>query len=283
MNRHLKMSSMVRTFLVIGDPIDHSLSPNLHNAAFRDLGLDCTYMAYRVLRGELGAGIESCKRIGAAGFNVTIPHKVEVTQYLDELDEAAASMGAVNTVAASDRILKGYNTDRDGFLDPLRRRGISIGGASVLLLGAGGAARAIVAAFAAEGAGNVAIVNRTLPAAKSLADFAEASGLRAEAAGLEEAGCLAAGRDFIINATSLGMQDEPSPVPASSLSPDSTVYDIVYKPMKTDLIRKAKEMGSTIVYGYEMLLGQACRSFEIWHGMEAPYDTMKRALLGGLP
>ena len=152
---------MTKTFAVIGDPINHSLSPNIHNAAFRELGLDCTYIAYRIPKGELAAGVESLKSIKISGFNVTIPHKVEMLKYLDETDDSCKLIGATNTVSNDNGKLKGYNTDMDGFLDPIKKRNITAKDSDVLLLGAGGAARAIVVAFIKEKAAKITIANRT--------------------------------------------------------------------------------------------------------------------------
>ena len=164
---------MTSTYAVIGDPIDHSLSPNIHNAAFRSLNLDCTYSAYRIPKGELSAGIEALKTIKIAGFNVTIPHKIEMIKYLDVLDENCNLIGAVNTVSNDDGVLKGYNTDMIGFLDPIKKRNLTIKDSQVILLGAGGAARAIVTAMVKEKASKITIVNRTMENAIKLAEFAE--------------------------------------------------------------------------------------------------------------
>ena len=124
---------MVKTYAVIGDPIDHSLSPNIHNAAFRELGLDCTYIAYRIPKGELAAGIEALKKIKISGFNVTIPHKIEMIKFLDSVNEDCSIIGATNTVSNDDGRLIGYNTDMEGFLDPLKRRKINLADTKVLL------------------------------------------------------------------------------------------------------------------------------------------------------
>ena len=128
---------MSKTFAVIGDPIDHSLSPNIHSAAFRELNLDCSYIAYRIPKGELEEGVEALKKIKIDGFNVTIPHKVEMMKYLDKLDESCSIIGAVNTVTNDNGILKGYNTDMEGFLEPFKKRNLSVKDLKVLLLGAG--------------------------------------------------------------------------------------------------------------------------------------------------
>ena len=272
---------MVKTYAVIGDPIDHSLSPNIHNAAFRELELDCTYIAYRIPKDELEEGVESLKKINISGFNVTIPHKIEMMKYLDKVDEGCSIIGATNTVTFSDGILKGYNTDMDGFLDPIKKRNITIKNSKVLLLGAGGASRAIVAAFAKENAKEITIANRTLDKAKDLVEFAKKVGISANAVKLEDAEQFVSTHEFIVNSTSIGLKNESSPIPTDSISEKSIVYDIVYMPMNTDLIKKAKEKDATVIYGYEMLLGQACRAFEIWHEREAPYEVMKKAILGG--
>ena len=272
---------MSNTYAVIGDPIDHSLSPNIHNAAFRHLKLDHTYIAYKIPAGELSAGIEALKAIKIAGFNVTIPHKIEMMKFLDEMDTTCKVIGAVNTVLNEDGKLKGYNTDMIGFLDPIKKKNLTIKDSQVLLLGAGGAARAIVTAMVKEKAGKITIVNRTLENANKLAEFAKKIGGNVDTVSIQEANKLIADYKFIINSTSIGMRNEPSPISTENISKDSIVYDIVYQPINTDLIKKSKENGATIIYGYEMLLSQAACSFEIWHKMEAPYDVMKKTLLGG--
>lgn len=270
---------MAKTFAVIGDPIDHSMSPNIHNAAFKALNMDCTYIAYRIPRGELEDGIASLRKINISGFNVTIPHKIEVLRYLDGMSDECRTIGAANTVANEDGRLVGYNTDMDGFLAPIKQRGIPIKGQSVLLLGAGGAARAIVAGFAKEGAGRITISSRTRERADELARFASGLGMEASSVPLEDA---SKGRyRFIVNATPVGLKNEPSPISTDMIDSECIVYDIIYMPMNTDLITQSKKRGATIIYGYEMLLGQAAMAFEIWHKVKAPYDAMKRVLLGG--
>jgi len=272
---------MVKTFAVIGDPIDHSLSPNIHSAAFRELNLDCSYIAYRISKGELEVGIEGLKKIKIDGFNITIPHKVEMMKYLDRIDESCSLIGAVNTVTYKDGILKGYNTDMDGFLEPFKKKKLNISNTKVLLLGAGGAARAIVAGFAKEKVSNITIANRTLENANNLSEFGKKIGLSANAIEIKDVGDSEKNYDIIVNATSVGLKNEPSPISLEGINEKTIVYDIVYMPMNTDFIKKAKERKATIIFGYEMLLGQAVRSFEIWHGRDAPYNAMKKALLGG--
>ncbi len=273
---------MSKTYAVIGDPIDHSLSPNIHNAAFRHSKLDHTYIAYKIPAGELAAGIDALKAIKIAGFNVTIPHKIEMMKFLDEMDTTCKVIGAVNTVLNENGKLKGYNTDMIGFLDPIKKKNFTIKNSQVLLLGAGGAARAIITAMIKEKASKISIVNRTQENANKLADFAKKIGGNVDTISIQEANKLITDYKFIINSTSIGMRNEPSPISTENIGKNSIVYDIVYQPINTDLIKKSKENGATIIYGYEMLLSQAACSFEIWHKMEAPYDAMKNVLLGGI-
>ena len=272
---------MAKSFAVIGDPIDHSLSPNIHSAAFRELNLDSSYIGYRIPKGELEGGVEGLKKIKINGFNVTIPHKIEMMKYLDKMDESCSIIGAVNTVVNNEGVLKGYNTDMDGFLEPLKKRNITIQNSKVLLIGAGGAARAIVAGIAKEKAASIDIANRTIEKANNLSEFARKLGLSASVKKIESIDTATENYDIIINATSIGLKDEPSPISFEGINEKTVVYDIVYAPMNTDFIKKAKAKNAIIIYGYEMLLGQAIRAFEIWHEMKAPYNAMKKSLLGG--
>ena len=271
---------MGKSFAVIGDPINHSLSPNIHSAAFRELNLDSSYIGYRIPKGELESGVEGLKKIKISGFNVTIPHKIEMMKYLDKMDESCSIIGAVNTVVNNDGVLKGYNTDMDGFLEPLKKRNISIQDKKILLIGAGGAARAIIAGMSKEKAEEVDIANRTTKNAEELSEFATRIGLSTNVKKIEEIKNLQK-YNVIINSTSIGLKDEPSPILFEHANENAVIYDIVYSPMNTDFIKKAKDKKLEVIYGYEMLLGQATRAFEIWHEMKAPYNAMKKALLGG--
>ena len=271
---------MTKTYAVIGDPIDHSLSPALHNAAYLFLGLDCTYIAYRIPKGELEFGIESLKKIGVSGFNVTIPHKVDMMQFLNDADEECKLVEAANTVVNNNGHLKGYNTDVDGFLEPIRKRSIDCRGADILLIGAGGAARAIVAAFKKEKIHKITIANRTEERAQSLIRFAHQLGLESDYSDLKNAGEVAGNYKFIVNATSMGLKGSGCPIITKNIGRGSIVYDIVYMPVETSLIEQSKNQGATIIYGWEMLLAQAMKSFEIWLKMPAPYEAMRLTLLG---
>jgi len=252
---------MTKTYAVIGDPIDHSLSPAIHNAAFGFLRMDCAYIAYRIPKGEL-------------------PHKVDMIEFLDEKDENCKTIGATNTVVNNNNFLKGYNTDMDGFLDPIKKRNLDCRDSNVLLVGAGGAARAIVAGLAKEKVHKITIANRTKQRADELIKFANSLGVQSDYSDLDNAGNVAGRYKFIVNATSMGLKGTPSPISTKTITKDSIVYDIVYMPVETELIEQSKKQGATIIYGWEMLLGQAMRSFEIWTGQSAPYQAMKMTLLG---
>ena len=169
----------------------------------------------------------------------------------------------------------------DGFLEPIKRKEIKIKNSKILLLGAGGAARAIVTGFQKEGVNEIIIANRTKENGDKLTEFSKKIGLDARSVYLEEMDVLDKKFDFIVNASSLGLNGEKNIIPEKFFTEETTVYDIVYKPVKTDLINKAKEKNCKIIFGYEMLLGQAIRSFEIWLDKKAPYEIMKRSILGG--
>ncbi len=264
------------TYAVIGDPIDHSLSPSIHNAAFRKLGMDCAYISFRISRGELRDGLESLAAAKIVGFNVTIPHKVAIMEMLDDIAPECKAVGACNTVAVNAGRLEGHNTDVGGFLDPLVKHSVRLDSADALVVGTGGAARAVVYGLVSKNA-KVTVAGRTVQKAQDVAADMDAT---VAAITLDDVASSASASDIIINTTPVGMGDEPSLVPADSIRKGATVYDIVYRPIKTALIRSALERGAAVIYGYEMLLAQAALSFEIWHKTPAPYDAMKQALLG---
>ncbi len=275
------MQASAKTYCIIGDPIHHSLSPAMHNAAFTAKGLNCTYIAFRVPQNELKESIESLRSINIAGFNVTTPHKTNVMRYLDELEAMAKKASAVNTVNNIEGIFRGYNTDVYGFIEPLRKRHVDFRGMHVLLIGSGGAARAVVVALAEENAiAKLVIANRDVQRAKELATLGDRLGMKCEVVPFEKATAFSPACDLIINATKLGMNNEPSVIDHLHIQKGSIVYDIVYRPMVTDLIENAKYAQASVVYGYEMLIEQGAKAFEIWTGLPAPRDAMKKNLLG---
>jgi shikimate dehydrogenase len=275
------LEKSIKTYCIIGDPIEHSLSPAMHNAAFNFLKLRSTYIAYRVAYSELAASICSLKEVRLAGFNVTIPHKTRILKYIDVLDRVASTAGAVNTVQNVDGVLYGYNTDVGGFLRPLAKRGINLNGLNVLLLGAGGAARAVVVALSSKTENlKISIANRNRDRAKELAKIGNTLGANCESFSLQDVQLLSYRADMIVNTLPLGMYNEKSIIDVQYIPSDSIVYDVVYRPVLTDLLKNAKQAGATLVYGYEMLLEQGAESFQIWTGIPAPLEVMRKSLLG---
>jgi shikimate dehydrogenase len=278
---HTVVVEEMRTYCIIGDPVSHSLSPAMHNAAFKSLSMDDVYIAYKVSSHELESSVESLRSVKISGFNVTIPHKIAVLQYLDEVDLLSRKAGAVNTVASIDGRFKGFNTDIQGFLQPLLSRGIDFRGLSVLLFGAGGSARAVVASLSSvTGISKLVVANRTYNKSSELSKQAELQGLTSSVSMIEEAKVMAKRFDLIVNATSVGLQSNESILDSEDIDGSSTVYDLVYRPVMTKLLENAREKGARVIYGYEMLLEQGAQAFEIWTGLKAPIPAMKKALFG---
>jgi shikimate dehydrogenase len=277
------MQSQIKTYCIIGDPVQYSLSPAMQNAAFNSIGLKCTYIAFRVPKGELEESISSLRSANIAGFNVTIPHKVEVINHVDEVDTTAKKAKAANTVKNVEGILKAYNTDVYGFIEPLHKRNVSFSGMTILLLGAGGAARAVIAALSEEnGIAKVIIANRSPRKALEIARIGASLGLECETTDFHSVQQASARSNLIVNTTPIGTKTngEDSIIDYEHITKDSIVYDMIYKPVTTNLLENAKYAQAQIVYGYEMLLEQGAKAFEIWTGMTAPRDAMKRALFG---
>ncbi len=278
-----------RTRLVglLGHPIEHTLSPAMHNAAFNALGLNYCYLPLPVAPAELGAAIAGVVALGFVGVNVTIPHKQNVMAYLDEISTEAQAIGAVNLIEFRQNRRIGHNMDGIGFLEALRRQQITVRGARSLVFGAGGAARAVVYKrlhARAEGT----ILNRTTARAESLAAaLCSAAGdvrLTAGPLDTEYVAALAAETDLVVNTTALGMTPavESNPWPASVPYPARAVaYDLVYAPRETAFLRTAKAAGARTIDGLQMLLYQGALAFEMWTGQPAPLDVMLSELLKG--
>ena len=271
---------------IIGDPIEHSMSPVMHNAAFEVLGLDYAYLPFRVRREELPEAIAGIRALNLVGLNVTLPHKVSVIPLLDKLDPLAERMGAVNTIVNESGGLAGYNTDAPGFLQALLSKGIEPEGRKIVILGAGGAAKGISFILAEAGA-NLVILNRTLSRAEELASqIAQYYHKKLEAMALSEENLSKAlnGADVLVNTTSMGMVPgvDQTPVPAKLLKSDMTVFDIVYNPLETRLLREAKAVGARTIDGLDMLVWQGVLAFEKFTGQKAPFEIMKGAAIKAL-
>jgi shikimate dehydrogenase len=271
---------------VIGNPIEHTLSPTMQNVAFNQLGLDYVYVPFRVRNEDLGQAIKGMKALNIRGLNVTIPHKVAVMQYLDEVDVLAANIGAVNTVVNQDGYLKGYNTDALGFLRALTAEGVKPDGKNFVILGAGGAARAISFILADKGA-KLTIINRHLQGAQEIAGRISTlfrknvAALELNVANLKKA---LGEAEIVVNTTSVGMSpdNQSTPVPPEILKTGFVVFDIIYSPLKTRLLRDAAAKGSRTIGGAEMLVWQGAEALEKWTGEEAPVAAMREALLKAL-
>lgn len=271
------LSGGTRVVGVIGDPVAHSLSPTLHNAAFEALGLDWVYVAFPVPRGRGADAVAAVSALGLAGLNVTMPHKEDVAAACDELTPDAAALRSANTVVAlPDGRTRGESTDGPGFLDALADENIEIAGKPVLVLGAGGAARAVILALGRAGAVVTAAARR--PAA---AEAAAALAPGATAVPLDSVASTAFA--VIVNATPLGMSaGDPLPVDPAALHVQQAVVDLVYHPADTPLLTAARAKGALVVNGLGMLLHQAARSFSLWTGQPAPVDAMRAAVTTAL-
>jgi shikimate dehydrogenase len=280
------ISGKTRVCGVIGDPIEHSLSPTIHNAAFDHLKLDFVFLAFRVKAADLENAVRGMRGLGIHGLNVTMPHKSTVIGYLDEVDSTVKFLGSANTVLNKDGVLSGFNTDGVGALKALRENGVALSEKKVLLLGAGGAAKAIAFSLAEE-VGELAILNRAAEKAKKLAEALGRIFNKKIVGGALSSDAIAKNlqdSDVLINATSVGMhpEDNQSIVASQWLRSDLTVMDIVYNPVETKLARDAKAAGAKVISGVEMLIYQGAASFEIWTKRSAPVEVMRRAALNKL-
>ena len=286
---------------VIGDPIEHTFSPAMHNAGLNELGLNYIYLPFHVKEDMLGECIQGAKAMGIKGLNVTIPHKSNVIKHLDDIDSVASMIGAVNTIqfiydednesSNQDNGInvrtKGFNTDGYGCVRAIEEK-TSIKDKKVSITGAGGAARAVAFQIANSGIDELSILNRNLSKAQSLANDLKTNlesigiDISINAYDLEELKRELSDSDIFIDTTPIGMYPNVDDKPVASadmLHEDLLVNDIVYTPMKTSLIREAELANAEVVYGYKMLLYQGIRSFEIWLGREAPVDVMEKAML----
>jgi shikimate dehydrogenase len=268
----------MQVFGLLGNPVGHSLSPPMHEAAYDALEMDARYVTFEPAPREIGAALEGARALGIDGLNVTIPFKRDVLELVDP-DPLATRIGAVNTIDLPE--MRGYNTDAIGAIRALREHGVDPSGTAVVV-GAGGAGRAVAFGLADESV-TVRIANRTTERAETLAtDVAEGTGVTATGHPLADLDDLLADADLLVNCTSVGMEEDRSPVPAGALHADLAVLDAVYAPLETRLLREAAAAGATTVDGAWMLLYQGVAAFERWTGRDAPVDAMNDALRSGL-
>ncbi len=264
---------------LIGHPVEHSFSPPMHNAAFKKLGMDYVYTAFDVDPYKLKEAIDGARALNIKGFNVTIPHKIEVMKYLAEIDEIASLIGAVNTIDFKD--LKGYNTDGIGAIKAIGEV-TNVKNKNIVIVGAGGASRAISFYLAKYGADSLTILNRNVDKAQGLASDVLSSGLidSVESNSIDSMDLTDA--DILINTTPVGMHPNVDDAPialAGDMHEDLVVFDAVYNPNETGLLKEAVKASAKPVYGIKMLLYQGAESFEIWTGKKAPVDAMGEALI----
>lgn len=259
------INSQTKICCIIGNPVEHSLSPAMHNAAYDSLGLNFAYLAFRVT--DVKNAIAGIRSLGIRGTSVTLPHKISVMQYLDNIDETAKKIGAVNTIVNNNGKLIGYNTDSLGAIKALEEK-TSLKGKNVILIGAGGAARAIAFGLQQKQA-HITILNRNIEKAKTLAKEINSDyGNLSDMVKVKKA-------DILINATSYS----DSLIPKDYLHKNLYVFDIIYNPKETEMIKDAKRMGCTIIYGYKMLLYQAVLQFRLFTGEKAPVTIMEKVLI----
>lgn len=271
------INGKTKTLGIIGNPIAHSLSPAMHNAAFAEKGLNMAYMPFLV--NDVENAVNGVRALGIHGLSVTIPFKLKVGQYLDELDNFAKGAGSVNTIYRKDGKLIGGNSDGRGALRALQQS-TELDGKSLCIIGNGGSAMAIASALLlSAGKVNLNILGRNIV---KLEDFSrrlkDASGMSIDTGLISESSGLISSADVIINTTPVGMKEEALPIDENLINEKQTVFDIVYTPKDTALLKAAKARGATIVYGYKMLLYQAVIQFELWTGEEAPTELMERVL-----
>lgn len=282
----MRIDGRSRVCAVIGSPVEHSLSPVLHNAAFREKGLNICYVAFRVH--DLAAAMAGVRGLNILGLSVTIPHKVAVLEYLDEIEETAGRIGSVNTVLHRDGRLIGYNSDGMGAVRALREAKVPLAGEKITLLGSGGAARAIAFTLGREAAlREIALLGIEVDECRRLAEDLERAlpfavrwdRLQPEALRRhvpESAG--------VIHCTPVGMTPHvgQSVLDRASLRPEQFVFDIVYNPLRTRLLREAESAGCRAIPGVEMFIHQAVFQFELWTGQSAPVERMRRVVMEAL-
>jgi shikimate dehydrogenase len=263
---------------LIGNPVGHSLSPPMHEAAYRELDMDARYVTFEPDTDAVARAVDGAAALGLDGLNVTIPFKRDVLE-LVEPDDLAARIGAVNTVDFSTSPPRGYNTDAAGVHRAFAHHDVALDGAEAVVVGAGGAGRA-VAFTLAEHCAAVHVANRTVDRATSLAADVRAASPAATvtAGGLDTLETRVPAADLLVNATSVGMDADETPVPASLIHADLVVLDAVYSPVETRLLREAADAGATTIDGGWMLLFQGVVAFEHWTGRDAPVDAMNDAL-----
>ncbi len=293
----MNITAKTKILGIFGYPVSHTISPAMHNAVIKAIGLDMAYLSFEVKPSNLKDAINGIKGLGMLGVNITIPHKETVIKFLDEVSEEARLIGAVNTIVNRDGRLIGHNTDGYGYVSSLKEDcNFNPSGKNIVILGAGGAARGILVALAQKGVNKITVANRTVSRGISLIKTFKGKlpGIKFEAIGLKEDVLKISLKDahLLINATPSGMNYGASrpcrrdngntvalvqKIPLDSLPKTAIVSDIVYNPLETILLKNAKRLGLTIHGGLGMLIHQGAKSFKLWTGIDAPIDIMRKA------
>lgn len=280
----MTISGKTKFIVIFGDPVEHTLSPAMHNAAFAELGLDYAYIPFHVKPEDLSSAVRGIKAMGIAGANITVPHKERVLEFLDDVDDEAKRLGAVNTIVNRDGKLIGYNTDGRGFVRSLKEdAALDPALKKVYMCGSGGAARGIGFALAAAGVRRVYLYDVDIAKMDRLiADLNSGAGRDVARPSKPDPDFIRS-CDLVVNATPLGMhKGDPAPMPPDSFRVGQVVYDIIYNPPQTETLRSAVYGGAKAVNGLGMLLYQGVIAFEHWLGVSPPVETMKKALIDGL-
>ena len=271
----ITVNGRTKLYGIVGNPVDHSFSPLMHSVAFQKIGYNAVYLPFPIEENRLGRLLEAFRLIGVLGFNVTIPFKEKIVPYLDRLSPAANTLQSVNTVVRVDDLWVGDSTDGSGFVRSLEETNVEITDQSVLLIGAGGSARAIAYALAEKKIKRLQIVNRTKEKAEAMKNMLGSSYPRIQVNISQE---IRESFDILINCTSVGTKEGASPVSEEEMCRCRQIIDIIYNPLQTTLLKKAGKKGLSWQNGLGMLLYQGVEAFEIWTGRHAPVDTMKNIL-----
>jgi shikimate dehydrogenase len=274
---NMEINGKTRITGLFGYPVEHTLSPAMHNAAFSALGLNYCYVPFLVHPDSLTNAVQGVRAMNLAGVNVTVPHKENVIPFLDEVSEEASFIGAVNTIVHDKGRLTGYNTDGRGFMQSLAEKGVSVEGKAVIVIGAGGASRAI-SYYLCKKAKSLSLFDIDKQKAgrlvSDLKQIKDAVSVTEDLSGVD-------GFDIVVQATPLGMKDaDPLPVDAEKLRKEQIVYDLIYK--KTRLLRKAEERGCVTLNGLGMLLWQGVFAFELWTGQKPDVEIMRSILINSV-
>lgn len=284
LNEYMNITGKTKLVGLLGNPVKHSISPLMHNEAFRQLDMDLIYLAFEVENGNLEKAVQGLKSLGAIGWNVTMPYKKEICEYLDELSPAARVARSVNTVINKNGKLVGETTDGIGFIRSIEEAGVSISGKKMTLMGAGGAAISVLVQSALDGAREISVFNRKGKSYDNLKEILpEISKISGCTLNLFEYNEKILAReindsDILVNGTPIGMEPdtEKSPiVDVSIFHKDLFVYDMIYNPEETMLIKQAKNAGCSTMNGLHMLLYQGAAAFELWTGEQMPVEIVK--------